>query len=112
MAQKSRFKMAQDGNTRVRKAFPHLPGSEVKNPKFIQTAQGNKLLIDGWWAYARKPNYTADMVQSFTWAVCAGFVTPITFYYPVFFLAVLLHRTGRDFERCVMTSVTYISCIN
>ena len=45
-------------------------------------------------------NYTADFIQSFTWAVCAGFVTPITFYYPVFFLAVLLHRTGRDFERC------------
>ena len=100
MSQKSRFKMEQDGNTRVRKTFPSFSGGVVKNPKFIQTKQGNKLLIDGWWKYARKPNYTADFVQSFTWAVCAGFVTPITFYYPVFFFAVLLHRTGRDFERC------------
>jgi hypothetical protein len=47
--------MQQDGNTRVRKTFPQLPGGTVKNPKFIQTKQGNKLLIDGWWAYARKP---------------------------------------------------------
>lgn len=100
MSQKSRFKMEQDGNTRVRKTFPSFAAGVVKNPTYIQTAHGNKLLTSGWWAYARKPNYTADFIQSFTWAVCAGFVTPITFYYPVFFLAVLLHRTGRDFERC------------
>lgn len=31
---------------------------------------------------------------------CAGFVTPIVYYYPVFFFAVLVHRTTRDFERC------------
>jgi len=100
MSQKSRFKMQQDGNMRVRKTFPQLPGGTVKNPKFIQTSQGNKLLIDGWWAYARKPNYTADFVQAFTWSLCAGFVTPIVYYYPVFFFAVLVHRTTRDFERC------------
>lgn len=48
--------MQQDGNDRIiRKTFPQLPGSVVKNPTFIQTAQGNKLLTSGWWAYARKP---------------------------------------------------------
>ena len=56
MAQKSYFKMEQDGNTQVRKgAFPQLPGIKIKNPKYIQTKQGNKLLVDGFWAYARKP---------------------------------------------------------
>jgi delta24(24(1))-sterol reductase len=34
------------------------------------------------------------------WAVSAGFVTPITYFYPAFFLAVLTHRCGRDFEKC------------
>lgn len=47
--------MQQDGNTRIRKTFPQLPGGTVENPKFIQTQHGNKLLVDGWWAWARKP---------------------------------------------------------
>lgn len=55
--------MQQDGNMRVRKTFPQLPGGTVKNPKFIQTKQGNKLLIDGWWAYARKPVSGADQLR-------------------------------------------------
>lgn len=33
---------------------------------------------------------------------CAGFVTPIVYYYPVFFFAVLVHRVSRDFERYVL----------
>ncbi|GAA97491.1 hypothetical protein E5Q_04169 [Mixia osmundae IAM 14324] len=100
MSQKSRFKMQQDGTYRPRNTFPQLPWGTLKDPKYIQTAYGSKLLIDGWWAYARKPNYTADLVQSFTWAVCAGFGSPLPYFYPVFFLAVLTHRVSRDFERC------------
>ena len=61
---------------------------------------GNKLLTSGLWAYARKINYTADWIQSLMWGISAGFLTPITFFYPVFFLAVLTHRNGRDFEKC------------
>lgn len=100
MAQKSSFKMQQQGEYKRRNAFPVLPGSEVVNPTYIQTKHGNKLLTSGWWAYARKPNYSADWIQSLMWGVSAGFVTPITFFYPVFFLAVLTHRCGRDFEKC------------
>lgn len=55
MAQKSRFKMQQQGEVTKRNAFPQLPWSMVEDPKFIQTSHGNKLLIDGWWAYVRKP---------------------------------------------------------
>lgn len=69
MSQKSRFKMFHDGNTRIRKTFPQLPGGTVHNAKYIQTQHGNKLLIDGWWKYARKPNYSADMIQSLTWSL-------------------------------------------
>jgi hypothetical protein len=52
-----------------RAAFPQLPWRRVADPKYIQTKHGNKLLISGWWAYLRKPNYTADLIQSFTWYV-------------------------------------------
>ncbi|CAK9783413.1 delta24(24-1) sterol reductase [Cutaneotrichosporon oleaginosum] len=100
MAQKSAFKLQQQGEYKPRGTFPTVPWSVVENPKFIQTKHGNKLLIDGWWQYARKINYTADWCQAFTWGATAGFNTPITMFYPVFFLAVLTHRCGRDFEKC------------
>lgn len=100
MAQKSAFKMQQQGVYVPRKTFPQLPGAIVENPTYIQTKHGNKLLTSGFWAWARKPNYTADWIQSLTWGMCAGFNTPITFFYPAFFLAVLTHRCSRDFERC------------
>ena len=55
MAQKSHFKMQLDGNHNPRKTFPQLPWNTVKNPKYIDCANGGKLLISGWWAYLRKP---------------------------------------------------------
>jgi len=82
----------------------------------------NRLLTSGWWAYSRKPvrpipfplklqtylfrtqNYVADWVMSFTWGAIAGTATPIPYFYSVFFITVLVHRCGRDFERCVSFS--------
>lgn len=100
MAQKSNFKMQQQGEYKARFAFPTLPWSVIENPTYIETKHGNKLLTSGWWAYARKINYTADWFQSLTWGLTAGFNTPITLFYPIFFLCVLTHRCGRDFKKC------------
>ncbi|KAG5654354.1 hypothetical protein H0H81_003812 [Sphagnurus paluster] len=55
MSQKSRFKMQSQGITEFRKTFPQLPGCIVKNPTYIETAHGNRLLTSGWWAWSRKP---------------------------------------------------------
>lgn len=83
-------------------------------------ANSNRLLTSGWWGYARKPvskgpqirngmkadfsvqNYTADWVQSLTWGLCIGTASPIPYFYSVFFITVLIHRCGRDFERCAI----------
>lgn len=46
-------------------------------------------------------NYSADWVQSLTWGLVVGTASPIPYFYSLFFLAVLTHRCGRDFERCV-----------
>lgn len=54
MSQKSRFRMQMQGITTFRHAFPQLPWSIIKEPTFIQTEHGNRLLTSGWWAYARK----------------------------------------------------------
>ncbi|KAH8108345.1 ERG4/ERG24 ergosterol biosynthesis protein [Phellopilus nigrolimitatus] len=102
MSQKSRFKMQTQGTFKWRKAFPQLPWGTVENPTYIQTAHGNRLLTSGWWKYARKPNYTADWVQSLTWGLCIGSASPIPYFYSVFFITVLVHRCGRDFERCAL----------
>ncbi|KAK0557407.1 C-24(28) sterol reductase [Tilletia horrida] len=79
MAQKSRFRMMLQGSYKVRWTFPQWPWSTLPNPRYLQTAHGNALLIDGWWQFLRKPNYTADLVQAFTWGVCAGFSSIIPY---------------------------------
>lgn len=100
MAQKSRFRMQLQGTLKVRWTFPQWPWSTLKDPRYLQTEHGNALLIDGWWQFLRKPNYTADWTQSFLWGAIAGTHSIIPYYYSLFFLAVLTHRCGRDFERC------------
>ncbi|KIM90426.1 hypothetical protein PILCRDRAFT_812170 [Piloderma croceum F 1598] len=100
MSQKSRFKMQTQGIHTFRNTFPQLPWNVIKNPTYIQTAHGNRLLTSGWWAYSRKPNYVADWIMSFTWGAIIGLATPIPYFYSVFFITVLIHRCGRDFERC------------
>ena len=100
MAQKSRFRMQLQGTLKVRWSFPQWPWSTLSNPRYLQTEHGNALLIDGWWQFLRKPNYTADWTQAFLWGAIAGTRSVIPYYYSVFFLAVLTHRCSRDFERC------------
>lgn len=39
--------------------------------------------------------------MSLTWGLCQGLCSPIPYFYSVFFIAVLIHRCGRDFERYV-----------
>lgn len=43
----------------------------------------------------------ADWIMSFTWGLVVGTASPIPYFYSVFFITVLIHRTTRDFERCV-----------
>ncbi|TIA81106.1 hypothetical protein E3P98_02258 [Wallemia ichthyophaga] len=106
MAQKSRFKMQQQGITKFRFGFPYIPGStpDPATTRYIQTQHGSKLLISGPWAYCRKPNYLADWIQATSWGMSCGlpFIAspPIPHWYAVWFFIVLVHRCERDFERC------------
>lgn len=58
--------------------------------------KGNDCSADG------RPLALVDWTQSLMWGLSAGLNTPITLFYPAFFLAVLTHRCSRDFERCAM----------
>src|SRR3954453_8028466 len=99
-SQKNRFRMILNGTYIPRYTFPQLPWGTLKNPSHIKTKQGNPILTGGWWGYARKIHYTADLIMALSWGLICGFGTAITYFYPVFFIIVLTHRVTRDMERC------------
>ena len=44
-------------------------------------------------------NYVADWTMSLMWGAVVGRASIIPYFYCVFFIVVLIHRCGRDFER-------------
>ena len=99
-SQKNRFRASERGNMIERKTFPQLPWQTVKNPRVVRTASGDSLLADGWYGYARKIHYTADLFFALTWGLITGFDSPFPWFYPVFFAAMITHRAYRDLQRC------------
>ena len=99
-SQRNRFRMQLNGSYVKRRAFPQLPWGTLKNPRYLQTATGSKLLIDGWWRYARKIHYTADVAMALSWGLICGFDHFLPYLYVLFFVVMILHRAGRDITRC------------
>ncbi|QPG95463.1 hypothetical protein C2857_000759 [Epichloe festucae Fl1] len=100
-SQKNYFRqMEHQGKLTKRKTFPQLPWRIVKNPRALETTAGNRILADGWFGIVRKPNYVPDMFFSFSWALITGFKSPFPWFYPVFFMIMIIHRVSRDIERC------------
>lgn len=68
--------------------------------KSIQTQRGTKLLCDSWWGMSQHINYFGDWLISLSWCLTTWFVTPLTYYYSIYFAVLLLHRQQRDEEKC------------
>eukprot|EP00931_Biecheleriopsis_adriatica_P077281 TRINITY_DN50873_c0_g1_i1.p1 TRINITY_DN50873_c0_g1~~TRINITY_DN50873_c0_g1_i1.p1 ORF type:complete len:464 (-),score=47.72 TRINITY_DN50873_c0_g1_i1:27-1418(-) len=75
----------------------HLEVIEVTNR---QTGKPSKLLVSGWWGLARKINYTGDWLLAWTWSLSTGGGTVLTYFYPIYFAILLIHRAGRDDHFC------------
>ena len=99
-SQRNRFRMKLNGSYVKRKAFPQLPWGTLENPRHLDTVAGSKLLVDGWWRYARKPHYTADVLMALSWGLICGFDHFLPYFYVAFFVVMILHRAGRDIARC------------
>ncbi len=99
-SQKNRFRMQLRGTFINRRTFPQLPWGTLKNPEYIESKSGSKLLVDGWYRYARKIHYTADTVMALTWALSCGFSGILPYFYPLFFAGMITHRYQRDAARC------------
>jgi len=99
-AQKNHFRLQCSGVHITRNTFPQMPWSVLSDPKFIKTQCGTPLLTDGWWAYARKIHYTADIVMALSWGLACGFSHFLPYFYVIFFTGMIVHRNGRDIARC------------
>jgi delta24(24(1))-sterol reductase len=99
-SQRNRFRMQLNGSYVKRKAFPQLPWGTLQNPRYLDTKAGSKLLVDGWWKYARKIHYTADVAMALSWGLICGFDHFLPYLYVSFFVVMILHRAGRDIARC------------
>jgi len=80
----------------------HLQVMDVQN---LQTGRPSKLLISGWWGRARKINYTGDWLMSYSWCMPCGCPWTksgcvLTYFYPIYFAALLIQRAGRDDHFC------------
>ncbi|KAG8686279.1 erg24, C-14 sterol reductase, partial [Ceratobasidium sp. 395] len=75
-------------------------GKNPKNLTSFQTERGTRLLTSGWWGMCQHPNYLGDLTMALAYSLTTGFNTPITYFYPIYFLILLLHRQNRDSEAC------------
>jgi protein-S-isoprenylcysteine O-methyltransferase Ste14 len=71
-----------------------------KEPEFIQTEHGSKLLVSGWWGVARHLNYTGDLMMGLAWCLTCGASRVLTFFYFIYFIILLVHRERRDHDHC------------
>ncbi|KAI9209915.1 ergosterol biosynthesis ERG4/ERG24 [Polychytrium aggregatum] len=85
----------QKNDFRAKPDAPH-----VKNLKFIQTASGTRLLVDGWWKWSRHMNYLGDWIMGIAWCLPCGFGHAIPYFYALYFALLLVHRSLRDEEKC------------
>lgn len=79
--------------------------NDPKDPIFsgmdvIPTQSGKKLLVSGWWGICRKPNYLGDLIMAFSWSLTTGLTHILPYFYPLYFLVLLVHRERRDNEQC------------
>jgi Delta24(24(1))-sterol reductase len=98
--QKNRFRMAAREKPTGVVFTLELPGATLKNPKFLTTATGSTLLVDGWYGVARKIHYTSDICMALAWGLACGFDSFLPYLYVTFFTVMIGHRWMRDDARC------------
>lgn len=73
---------------------------KLNHMKSIATPTGSKLLVEGWWGLSQHINYFGDWLIGWSWCLPTGTMTPLTYFYVIYFTVLLLHRQTRDEAKC------------
>jgi protein-S-isoprenylcysteine O-methyltransferase Ste14 len=68
--------------------------------EYIETQRGTRLLVSGFWGMARHSNYLGDLMMGLAWCMTTGFAAPLTYFYFIYFVSLLIHRERRDHDHC------------
>lgn len=68
--------------------------------RYLKSPTGSKLITSSWWGISRHINYTGDWLVCLSYSLPTGFNTPLTYYFPIFFAVLLIHRNARDEAKC------------
>ena len=71
-----------------------------KKAEYLETKQGSKLLLSGFWGWSRHFNYVGDLLMAWCWSLPCGFTGLLPYFYPVYFTILLVHRERRDHAFC------------
>ena len=71
-----------------------------KKVEYMQTAQGGKLLLSGFWGWSRHFNYVGDILMALSWSLPYLFGSALPSFYPIYFAVLLIHRERRDHNFC------------
>lgn len=82
--------------------FRTKPATKIwgRDPEFIQTERGTKLLASGWWSLSRHSNYLGDLMMALAWCLACGFTHLVPFFYFLYFAPLLIDRERRDDQHC------------
>ena len=60
----------------------------------------SRLLLSGFWGLSRHMNYVFEIMLAFSWSLPAIHYGITPFFYVIFLIILLVHRTFRDEEKC------------
>ncbi len=93
------FRAVNRQKDRFRKA-PEETRIWGKPAEYLQTEQGGKLLLSGFWGWSRHFNYVGDILMALSWSLPCLFDSLLPYFYPIYFAALLIHRERRDHHFC------------
>jgi Delta14-sterol reductase len=71
-----------------------------REPEYIQTQRGTRLLASGWWGLARHANYLGDLMMALAWCLACGVSHVVPCFYFIYFAPLLIARERRDDQHC------------
>jgi protein-S-isoprenylcysteine O-methyltransferase Ste14 len=82
--------------------FRNTPGSKIwgREPEYIETQRGTRLLASGWWGMARHANYLGDLTMALAWCLACGVSHVVPYFYFIYFAPLLIDRERRDDKHC------------